>query len=85
VLDAQIMMYGVLFMMAGYTRTKCSHVRATCCTDFTAAHAGHLDLTLYMSFLSAGRGAFRWLDVCQRVAGDPGADLHADPIPISSS
>jgi TRAP-type mannitol/chloroaromatic compound transport system permease small subunit len=65
VLDAQIMLYGVLFMMAGLTRGT-GHVRDVLC-GFLSRTQAIIDLTLYIIFLPgvvaltlAGRMPDRW-------------------------
>ena len=60
--DAQIMMYGVMFMMAGaYTLAKNGHVRGDVLYGFfpPRLQAG-LDLTLYILFFLPGVIAFCW-------------------------
>ena len=62
VLDAQIMLYGVLFMAAGaYTLSKNGHVRGDVLYGFfpPRLQAG-LDLTLYILFFIPGVVAFCW-------------------------
>jgi len=60
--DAQIMMYGVMFMMAGaYTLAKNGHVRGDVLYGFfpPRLQAG-LDLSLYLLFFIPGVVAFVW-------------------------
>jgi TRAP-type mannitol/chloroaromatic compound transport system permease small subunit len=62
VFDAQIMMYGVLFMMAGaYTLAKKGHVRGDVLYGFfpPRLQAG-LDLVLYLLFFVPGAAAMVW-------------------------
>lgn len=56
VFDAQIQMYGVLFMMAGaYTLAKSGHVRGDVLYGFFSARVqAALDLTLYILFFVPG-------------------------------
>jgi len=61
-LDAQIMMYGVLFMMAGgYTLAKNGHVRGDVLYGFFRLRTqASLDLTLYIIFFLPGVFAMTW-------------------------
>ena len=62
VLDAQIMLYGALFMMAGaYTLSKNGHVRGDVLYGFFSprVQAG-VDLTLYVVFFLPGIVALTW-------------------------
>ncbi|CAN7329360.1 TRAP transporter small permease subunit [Pseudorhodoferax sp. LjRoot39] len=62
VLDAQIMLYGTLFMLAGaYTLAKGGHVRGDVLYGFFSprAQAG-VDLTLYIVFFLPGVLAMTW-------------------------
>jgi TRAP-type mannitol/chloroaromatic compound transport system permease small subunit len=62
VLDAQIMLYGTLFMLAGaYTLAKNGHVRGDVLYGFFSprAQAG-VDLTLYIVFFLPGVFAMTW-------------------------
>jgi TRAP-type mannitol/chloroaromatic compound transport system permease small subunit len=62
VLDAQIMLYGALFMMAGaYTLSKNGHVRGDVLYGFFSprVQAG-IDLTLYVVFFLPGIVALTW-------------------------
>lgn len=61
-LDAQIMLYGILFMMAGaYTLSKNGHVRGDVLYGFfrPRAQAG-IDLALYLVFFLPGVVALTW-------------------------
>jgi len=86
-LDAQIMMYGVLFMMAGaYTLSKNGHVRGDVLYGFfpPRLQAG-LDLTLYILFFIPGVIALIWAGY--RYAGESWAinehsNITADGPPI---
>jgi len=62
VLDAQIMAYGVLFMMAGaYTLSKNGHVRGDVLYGFFRPRTqATLDLTLYILFFLPGIVALTW-------------------------
>ncbi len=61
-LDAQIMMYGTLFMMAGaYTLAKNGHVRGDVLYGFFRPRTqATLDLILYMLFFMPGIVALTW-------------------------
>lgn len=61
-LDAQIMLYGVLFMMAGgYTLSKNGHVRGDVLYGFFRPRTqASLDLTLYIVFFLPGVIALTW-------------------------
>ncbi len=61
-LDAQIMMYGVLFMMAGaYTLSKNGHVRGDVLYGFFRPRTqATLDLILYILFFLPGVFALTW-------------------------
>jgi len=61
-LDAQIMMYGVLFMMAGgYTLSKNGHVRGDVLYGFFRPRTqATLDLVLYIVFFLPGVFALTW-------------------------
>src|SRR5574343_907329 len=62
VLDAQIMLYGVLFMMAGaYTLAKNGHVRGDVLYGFFQPRTqASIDLTLYILFFLPGIVALTW-------------------------
>jgi TRAP-type mannitol/chloroaromatic compound transport system permease small subunit len=61
-LDAQIMMYGILFMMAGgYTLSKNGHVRGDVLYGFFRPRTqASLDLALYIVFFLPGVIALTW-------------------------
>lgn len=61
-LDAQIMMYGILFMMAGaYTLSKNGHVRGDVLYGFFRPRTqAALDLALYIVFFLPGVFALTW-------------------------
>jgi TRAP-type mannitol/chloroaromatic compound transport system permease small subunit len=61
-LDAMVMMYGTLFMMAGaYTLSKNGHVRGDVIYGFlTPRTQAILDLTLYILFFLPGVTALAW-------------------------
>src|SRR5688500_1085932 len=62
VLDAQIMLYGVLFMMAGaYTLSKNGHVRGDVLYGFFRPRTqATIDLVLYIVFFIPGVIALTW-------------------------
>src|SRR5574343_1894101 len=62
VLDAQIMLYGVLFMMAGaYTLAKNGHVRGDVLYGFFQPRTqASIDLDLYLLFFLPGIVALTW-------------------------
>ncbi|KQP12637.1 TRAP transporter small permease subunit [Pseudorhodoferax sp. Leaf267] len=62
VLDAQIMLYGTLFMLAGaYTLAKGGHVRGDVLYGFFSPRAqACVDLTLYIIFFLPGVVAMTW-------------------------
>jgi len=62
VLDAQIMLYGTLFMMAGaYTLAKNNHVRGDVLYSFFSPRAqAWVDLVLYVLFFLPGIVALTW-------------------------
>ncbi|MEH0166306.1 TRAP transporter small permease subunit [Paucibacter sp. JuS9] len=62
VLDAQIMLYGTLFMMAGaYTLAKNNHVRGDVLYSFFSPRAqAWVDLVLYVLFFLPGVVALTW-------------------------
>lgn len=62
VLDAQIMLYGTLFMMAGaYTLSKNGHVRGDVLYGFFRPRTqAAIDLTLYVLFFLPGVVAMTW-------------------------
>jgi TRAP-type mannitol/chloroaromatic compound transport system permease small subunit len=61
-LDAQIMLYGTLFMMAGaYTLSKAGHVRGDVLYGFFKPRTqAAIDLTLYILFFLPGIVALTW-------------------------
>jgi TRAP-type mannitol/chloroaromatic compound transport system permease small subunit len=86
VLDAQIMMYGLLFMSAGaYTLAKNGHVRGDVLYGFfqPRTQAG-VDLTLYIVFFLPGILALTWAG--WTFANDSLAireqTFNADPLPV---
>lgn len=86
VLDAQIMLYGLLFMSAGaYTLAKNGHVRGDVLYGFfkPRTQAG-VDLTLYVVFFLPGIVALTWAG--WTFANDSLAireqTFNADPLPI---
>lgn len=86
VLDAQIMLYGLLFMSAGaYTLAKNGHVRGDVLYGFfkPRTQAG-VDLTLYVVFFLPGIVALTWAG--WSFANDSLAireqTFNADPLPI---
>jgi TRAP-type mannitol/chloroaromatic compound transport system permease small subunit len=60
--DAQVMLYGSLFMLAGgYTLAKSGHVRGDILYGFLPARGqAAIDLTLYLGFLVPGVVAMVW-------------------------
>jgi TRAP-type mannitol/chloroaromatic compound transport system permease small subunit len=62
ILDAQIMLYGIMFMMAGaYTLSKNGHVRGDVLYGFfTPRTQASLDLVLYFVFFIPGVLALAW-------------------------
>ena len=66
-LDAQIMLYGTLFMMAGaYTLAKNGHVRGDVLYGFFRPRTqATLDLILYFLFFLPGIVALTWAGVAQ--------------------
>jgi TRAP-type mannitol/chloroaromatic compound transport system permease small subunit len=86
VLDAQIMLYGLLFMTAGaYTLAKNGHVRGDVLYGFfrPRTQAG-IDLTLYIVFFLPGIVALTWAG--WTFANDSLAireqTFNADPLPV---
>jgi TRAP-type mannitol/chloroaromatic compound transport system permease small subunit len=86
VLDAQIMLYGTLFMMAGaYTLSKNGHVRGDVLYGFFSARTqATIDLVLYVLFFLPGIVALTWAG--WTFANDALAireqTFNADPIPL---
>ena len=85
-LDAQIMMYGVLFMMAGaYTLSKNGHVRGDVLYGFFRPRTqATIDLVLYIAFFLPGVFALTWAG--WNFFTDSYAireqTFNADPIPV---
>ncbi len=86
VLDAQIMMYGTLFMMAGaYTLAKNGHVRGDVLYGFFRPRTqATIDLTLYIVFFLPGVFAMTWAGwtFAQEALAIRETTFNADPIPI---
>lgn len=86
VLDAQIMLYGAMFMMAGaYTLSKSGHVRGDVLYGFfTPRTQAIIDLTLYLVFFLPGIVALSWAG--WTYANDSLAireqTFNADPLPV---
>ncbi len=86
VLDAQIMLYGVLFMMAGaYTLAKNGHVRGDVLYGFFQPRTqAAIDLVLYIVFFLPGIIALTWAG--WGFANDSLAireqTFNADPLPV---
>ncbi len=86
VLDAQIMLYGLLFMSAGaYTLAKNGHVRGDVLYGFFKPRTqASVDLTLYILFFLPGILALTWAG--WTFANDSLAireqTFNADPIPV---
>jgi TRAP-type mannitol/chloroaromatic compound transport system permease small subunit len=86
VLDAQIMMYGALFMMAGaYTLSKNGHVRGDVLYGFFRPRTqAAIDLTLYILFFLPGVFAMTWAGwtFAQESLAIRETTFNADPIPV---
>ena len=86
VLDAQIMMYGTLFMMAGaYTLSKNGHVRGDVLYGFFRPRTqASIDLTLYIVFFLPGVFAMTWAGwtFAQESLAIRETTFNADPIPV---
>ncbi len=86
VLDAQIMMYGALFMMAGaYTLSKNGHVRGDVLYGFFRPRTqAAVDLTLYVLFFLPGVFAMTWAGwtYAQESLAIRETTFNADPIPV---
>lgn len=86
VLDAQIMLYGTLFMCAGaYTLSKAGHVRGDVLYGFFRPRVqASIDLTLYIAFFLPGILALTWAG--WSYFGDSLAmreqTFNADPLPV---
>ncbi len=85
-LDAQIMMYGVLFMMAGaYTLSKNGHVRGDVLYGFFQPRTqASLDLILYLLFFLPGVVAMTWAgwNYFTDALAIREQTFNADPIPV---
>ncbi len=86
VLDAQIMLYGLLFMMAGaYTLSKNGHVRGDVLYGFLQPRTqAILDLTLYIIFFLPGVIALTWAGwtYANESLAIREQTFNADPIPV---
>ena len=86
VLDAQIMLYGTMFMLAGaYTLAKNGHVRGDVLYGFFSprAQAG-VDLLLYIVFFLPGIVALTWAgwSYAQESLAIREQTFNADPLPV---
>jgi TRAP-type mannitol/chloroaromatic compound transport system permease small subunit len=85
-LDAQIMLYGVLFMMAGaYTLSKNGHVRGDVLYGFFKPRTqATLDLALYVVFFLPGVVALTWAGwtYFNESLGIREQTFNADPLPL---
>ena len=85
-LDVQIMLYGVLFMMAGaYTLSKNGHVRGDVLYGFFRPRTqATLDLILYMLFFLPGVVAMTWAgwSFFTESLAIREQTFNADPIPV---
>jgi TRAP-type mannitol/chloroaromatic compound transport system permease small subunit len=86
VLDAQIMLYGLLFMMAGaYTLSKNGHVRGDVLYGFLRPRTQAIvDLTLYIIFFLPGVVALTWAGwtYANESLAIREQTFNADPIPV---
>jgi len=86
VLDAQIMLYGTLFMMAGaYTLSKNGHVRGDVLYGFFRPRTqAAIDLVLYLVFFLPGIVALTWAGwtFAQEALAIREQTFNADPIPV---
>ena len=86
VLDAQIMMYGTLFMMAGaYTLAKNGHVRGDVLYGFFRPRTqAAIDLALYFVFFLPGVIAMTWAGwtFAQESLAIRETTFNADPLPV---
>lgn len=86
VLDAQIMMYGALFMLAGaYTLSKNGHVRGDVLYGFFRPRTqAAIDLALYFVFFLPGVIAMTWAGwtFAQESLAIRETTFNADPIPV---
>jgi TRAP-type mannitol/chloroaromatic compound transport system permease small subunit len=85
-LDAQIMMYGILFMMAGgYTLSKNGHVRGDVLYGFFRPRTqASIDLALYILFFLPGVFALTWAgwNYFTDSVAIREQTFNADPIPV---
>jgi len=86
VLDAQIMLYGTLFMTAGaYTLSKAGHVRGDVLYGFFRPRTqAAIDLTLYILFFLPGIVALTWAGwfYANESLAIREQTFNADPIPV---
>jgi TRAP-type mannitol/chloroaromatic compound transport system permease small subunit len=86
VLDAQIMLYGLLFMTAGaYTLAKNGHVRGDVLYGFFKPRTqATIDLTLYIVFFLPGIVALTWAGwtFANESLAIREQTFNADPIPV---
>jgi len=86
VLDAQIMMYGLLFMAAGaYTLSKNGHVRGDVLYGFFQPRTqATIDLTLYVLFFLPGIVALTWAGwtFANESLAIREQTFNADPLPV---
>jgi TRAP-type mannitol/chloroaromatic compound transport system permease small subunit len=86
VLDAQIMLYGLLFMMAGaYTLSKNGHVRGDVLYGFLRPRTQAIvDLALYIIFFLPGVVALTWAGwtYANESLAIREQTFNADPIPV---
>jgi TRAP-type mannitol/chloroaromatic compound transport system permease small subunit len=86
VLDAQIMLYGTLFMMAGaYTLSKNGHVRGDVLYGFFRPRTqATIDLILYLLFFLPGVVAMTWAGwtFANEALAIREQTFNADPIPL---
>ena len=86
VLDAQIMLYGVLFMTAGaYTLAKNGHVRGDVLYGFFRPRTqATIDLTLYILFFLPGIVALTWAGwtFANESLAIREQTFNADPLPV---
>lgn len=86
VLDAQIMLYGVLFMTAGaYTLAKNGHVRGDVLYGFFRPRTqASIDLTLYIVFFLPGIVALTWAGwtFANESLAIREQTFNADPLPV---
>ncbi|MFC7459423.1 TRAP transporter small permease subunit [Hydrogenophaga defluvii] len=86
VLDAQIMMYGLLFMAAGaYTLSKNGHVRGDVLYGFFQPRTqAAIDLTLYILFFLPGIVALTWAGwtFANESLAIREQTFNADPLPV---